>query len=369
MSASPQAPLPRSERGIAALLHAVGTLLQALGRDDPHDEPGRIPARMSRGGLSEYEAPRILTTSSPSPEARVEPSMTQPRDPWDGDGELRDEVADVLSNARARAQAIIDESLLRAQQLLVQRPPDNLLERIRRTVADLAMDVRALHTRLDEIESLVRGRAAPRYAPPPTYSSPPAYAPPPAYEAPPTYQSPPPSYQTAFGPPPAVPGYEQAPAEYGRPQPEATPAQSPPVPPSAFPPHYQPAPAGAWPPQFPVEPASGTPAMEQPAADAPPWDVRNGAAFDPADGSVSLRIAPVAGFQGLMRVQDALVRVPCVREAGVEAYAQGEARLRLQLAQRMEPERLANTLGDLLGRPAHVASASIPERTLQVALD
>ena len=58
----------------------------------------------------------------------------------------------------------------------------------------------------------------------------------------------------------------------------------------------------------------------------------NGTGFDPEGGSVALRISPVAGFQGLMRVQDALVRVPGVREAGVEAYAQGEARLRLQLA-------------------------------------
>ena len=90
---------------------------------------------------------------------------------------------------------------------------------------------------------------------------------------------------------------------------------------------------------------------------------------DGRDGSVTLHISPVAGFQGLMRVQDALTRVRGVREAGVEAYAQGEARLRLQLVERIEPGELAASLGASLGRPTRLTSASTTERVLQVALE
>jgi hypothetical protein len=91
--------------------------------------------------------------------------------------------------------------------------------------------------------------------------------------------------------------------------------------------------------------------------------------FDPEDGTVTLHISPVAGFQGLMRVQDALTRVRGVREAGVEAYAQGEARLRLQLVDRLEPGALAASLGASLGRPTRLTAASTTERMLQVALE
>jgi hypothetical protein len=91
--------------------------------------------------------------------------------------------------------------------------------------------------------------------------------------------------------------------------------------------------------------------------------------FEPDGGSVTLRIAPVAGFQGLMRVQDALVRIPAIREAGVEAYAQGEARLRLQLTDHLEPLDLAGSLSELLGRQTRVAATSTSERMLQLALE
>ena len=69
---------------------------------------------------------------------------------------MDDEVGLLLSDARERAQAIIDESITRAQELLRAQPSSQALERIRRTVADLSVDVRAIHSRLDEIEALMR---------------------------------------------------------------------------------------------------------------------------------------------------------------------------------------------------------------------
>ena len=77
----------------------------------------------------------------------------------------------------------------------------------------------------------------------------------------------------------------------------------------------------------------------------------------------------VAGFQGLMRIQDALVRIRGVREAGVEAYAQGEARLRLHLSAAMDAVSLAAALTELLGRPTRVAASSTTEHTLQLVLE
>ena len=69
-----------------------------------------------------------------------------------------------------------------------------------------------------------------------------------------------------------------------------------------------------------------------------------------------------------MRVQDTLVRLRAIREASVEAYAQGEARIRPQLAEPVEPASIAGALGEGLGQEARVESASLPERSLQVAL-
>ena len=86
-------------------------------------------------------------------------------------------------------------------------------------------------------------------------------------------------------------------------------------------------------------------------------------------GPVSLRVSPVAGFQGLMRVQDALVRIRGVRVAGVEAYAQGEARLRLRLSASMEAGAISAALADLLGRPTRIVTASTSERTLQLEIE
>ena len=105
---------------------------------------------------------------------------------------------------------------------------------------------------------------------------------------------------------------------------------------------------------------------EAPPPVAPPVATRG---FDPAAGSVALRISPVAGFQGLMRVQDALARCRGVREAGVEAYAQGEARLRLHFAEQIDGAQLAASLAEALGRGVRVTAESASERTVQLALE
>ena len=106
-----------------------------------------------------------------------------------------------------------------------------------------------------------------------------------------------------------------------------------------------------------------------PAAPEPQPEPAATEGFDPEGGSIALRVSPIAGFQGLMRVQDALWRCRGVREAGVEAYAQGEARLRLHLSDRLSGEQLAKALGEILGRGARVASESVSERTIQLALE
>jgi hypothetical protein len=340
--------------------------------------------------------------------------MTQPPQELPAvDQDSSDEVALLLGDARARAQAIIDESIERAQDLLRSQPSSQALERIRRTVADIAVDVRGIHSRLDDIEALIRGGGV-------TYRSP-AVAAPPVHYAPqpesvvPLHQAPPPPSYPPAPPPVAPPPYREpepasyappAPAHQPEPEPQViapppTPAPEPPVaytptapvespapaeetaPPSAIPPP-RPAPplspaqeptpppvvSAAPPAPVPVPPAPVAAPAPTPTAPTPPppaSDARAG--FDPADGSVALRIAPVAGFQGLMRVQDALARCRGVREVGVEAYAQGEARLRLQLSNHLDGEHLALSLGEILGRNARVAAESIADRSIQLALE
>ena len=97
-------------------------------------------------------------------------------------------------------------------------------------------------------------------------------------------------------------------------------------------------------------------------------DATKAETFAPEGGSLQLRVSPVSGFQGLMRVQDTLVRLRAIREASVEAYVQGEARLRLQLVEPVEPASIAGALGEGLGQQAKVKSVSLPERSLQVTL-
>ena len=88
-----------------------------------------------------------------------------------------------------------------------------------------------------------------------------------------------------------------------------------------------------------------------------------------ADGApVTLRISPISGFQGLMRVQDTIVRLREVREAGVEAYARGEARMRVAISVPVSPQRIADALAESLGQDARIVSVSVKEHQLEVAL-
>ena len=91
--------------------------------------------------------------------------------------------------------------------------------------------------------------------------------------------------------------------------------------------------------------------------------------FRPEDGPVVLIVSPVAGFQGLMRLQDAVARVGGVNEADVEAYSDGEARLRMRLSGPVVAQSVADTLGDVLGQRATLALASAADRSLFVTLE
>ena len=109
--------------------------------------------------------------------------------------------------------------------------------------------------------------------------------------------------------------------------------------------------------------------MTAPAADLERTSLtEESGVFYPDGGPVILRISPISGFQGLMRVQDSVVQLAAVREATVEAYARGEARLRLQLVAALEPELLSQSLTSSLGLRAGLQSLSDEERSIQIAL-
>jgi len=90
--------------------------------------------------------------------------------------------------------------------------------------------------------------------------------------------------------------------------------------------------------------------------------------FHPEDGAITVRVSPVSGFQGLMRVHDAIARLAVVRQATVEAYSQGEARLRVDLAEAAEPTELVSELGRMLQEPTSIRAASAERRELFVTL-
>ncbi len=93
-----------------------------------------------------------------------------------------------------------------------------------------------------------------------------------------------------------------------------------------------------------------------------------GVRFHPDDGSVLLRVAPVEGFQGLLRVQGMLAQLPGVRQAFVEGYAEGEAQLRLTFDSALEVAWLGAALGERLGVTVQAADVSEAERSLRLEL-
>ena len=93
-----------------------------------------------------------------------------------------------------------------------------------------------------------------------------------------------------------------------------------------------------------------------------------GVRFQPDGGSVLLRVAPVEGFQGLLRVQGVLAQLPGVRQAFVEGYAEGEAQLRLTFDSALEVAWLGTALGERLGVTVQAADVSEAERSLRLEL-
>lgn len=287
----------------------------------------------------------------------------------------------LLSEARDRAEQILQDSMQRANDLLAREripaapgaesaPPADL-EPIRRSVDELTRGMRDVLVRLDRIEAmLVSQPAAPAAPPAPVMAAPVRPAPPPVEDerrpgvlsvvTPQSAPPPPPSVLPPTQQPPSMPA-------------PAVRAPMPP-PPSAMPPMRIAQPAAMAQPAPTYEPApEPAPAPEELSAAA----ARRGehedevpgtlATFTPSDGSVLLRAAPVSGFQGLMRLQDALQRIPAVRQATVEAYSQGEARLRLELASDVDSDEIAEGIGAGLGQTAQVRAASETERNIIIA--
>lgn len=73
-------------------------------------------------------------------------------------------------------------------------------------------------------------------------------------------------------------------------------------------------------------------------------------AFTPGEEGLTLVISAVPGFQGLMEVQRALMRVPAIEGASVERYFDGEARIVLMLREPITATRLLETLREATGQ-------------------
>ena len=74
------------------------------------------------------------------------------------------------------------------------------------------------------------------------------------------------------------------------------------------------------------------------------------AAFAPGGEGIDVTIAAVPGFQGLMELQRALVRLPQVQSAAVRRYQDDEASIQLTLTQAMTPSAIAEGVSASTGR-------------------
>ena len=81
---------------------------------------------------------------------------------------------------------------------------------------------------------------------------------------------------------------------------------------------------------------------------------------------IDVTIADVPGFQGLMDLQRALVRLPQVQSAAVRRYQDDEAAIQLVLSQSMSASAIVEGVADATGRQIVVDEAS-PE-TLRLRL-
>jgi hypothetical protein len=267
-----------------------------------------------------------------------EPALPEPPR-FEGVSSSEHKVELVLSDARERAHQMIEESVEQARQLLIRRGSDaqtaqlqrlgesvdtlahevgsfrgtvdGRLAAVEQRVVDVERSVVGVYNRLDRIELLLGAIACGKSG-----SSGPIR---------PAEQS--------------TPARRTSPAE---PRPRLAATRPEPV--------------------APLAPLVRTPPPAEPMVPVNPAETR----FDPAGGALVVRIFPISGFQGLMRVQDALAHVATIRAATVETYAQGEARLRLQLGASVD---LATGIEARLGQRAAVRAASIADRNVLIVLE
>lgn len=312
-----------------------------------------------------------------------------------------DDFASMIEEARERALRVLDEGVERARALSqaaaalapgagIDPEAARQIDELRRTLALMSGDMRDVQQRLVRIESLLRAwprldspapAATPRVEaapsvpapaaapaayvapapPPPPAAASPAASPPPPPPAPPRWAEPPVGLPQSAVPPMRTAQTSQPIVEPLAPAPPPPPAPAfvappPAVAPPPSPPAPRPAPAAAQP-APPAAVAARPESLEAPLA-----------TFVPEDGSVLVRVAPVAGFQGLMRVQDALARLRGIRQTAVEAYSQGEARLRLEIGEVTDSDEIAGGLAGTLSVPVQVREASEAERSMLIVL-
>jgi len=405
----------------SSVLRAIGSLLVALSGATQQDEPPNtqrllvtLEDSMKPGRSSDRLADPVPT---PQPMPQSQPQAQQL--PSTGDPGTDEEIELVLQDARDRAQQILDESTERARQLIREARARDLhtldrdtVDELRESMSSLLIEIRDVQHRLTRIETLITtdrslrsstpsGRAPAPSAPPtpeakaqaapiPTHSEPARPAPGPA-----------PRVEEGTSTPVASPLTNSSPEPPAREEPPAPPVAPAAPTPAASPPRgftvvaaeeVQDSPS-TTPPMFDEDesaapPSSAIPRMRYTSPTIAPmedvddddWDedadalVRiessgaDLATFLPEDGPILLRITPVAGFQGLMRIQDALARLPTIRQAAVEAYSQGEARLRLELLDTTDSDALAAGLSRALRSDATVQEVSESGRQLLIAL-
>ena len=393
----------QTNEGAASILRAVGSLLVALSGGQAAQIEGTLGALQAGSGPTPAQAPLpsspprstlrprageaaapVSTPGYPQPQGRSTAQAAAART------DLIEDVELVLADARERAQGIIDESTERARELIRQEQTRSgtapvidprALDDLRSGLRNLVTEVRDIQQRLARIEQLIREqneRAAHQVTTSPTAE--PQYAEPQYAEADQPEADQP--EETAYVPAPAPPrssfsvvppqrrewGGDAHETEIHSPSPEVEPVTTP-----AYEPAYEPPPS---------PPRTAGAAAAQLAPDAGAWD--DDAAYDeaaaageagsplvtflPSDGAITLRVAPVAGFQGLMRVQEALTRIPAVRTAAVDTYSQGEARLHIELADTSDSDAIAEGLARALGGIARVQDASEVHRELFITL-
>ncbi len=405
----------RTDGSASAVLRAVGSLLMALSNSESKalDRIARavgVDTGATLESAASPAAPVAPPATVPDAPLAATPPKSDNRSDVNQDTAPEDEVELILADAREQAQRILDESMERARSLIEERHygvSERAIREVKGAVTELTTEVRQIQQRLDRIEALLReGRAgttaaAGRALPPPPARRVPTFEPP-AVEpvtrpaprpsaaepaptpvaAPAPQPAPPASVAPTYvppipvepEPPVAAPAAMEAPAPpTPAPEPEAPRAATPP--PVAVEDDVEPAPLAPPPP--PPPPRSAVPPVRGVSAPPPAAPVRAAdadidgapiATFLPDEGTLILRVMPVSGFQGLMRVQDALARLPYVRHAAVEAYSQGEARLRIELMEPTDSDEIAAGLSERLHEPAHVKSASETDRELLIAL-